>query len=293
MDRETVERGSVNVAGATLAYAKQGTGRPMLVVGSSIYYPRTFSRHLGQSCLLVCADLPHFVQLGSRFELGRISFDCYAESIEAIRRAAGLEQVVIAGHSHHGIVALEYARRYPGNVSHVVLIGSPPVDVARTIEAARQYWEAHASAKRKALLLARRRSLEQAGLASLPPEEAYIAQYVADAPLYWCDATYDAAWLWAGMTFRMSAIHAFRDLFRDYVLRRDPESLAAPMLVVMGRHDYAVPHALWAEILPTLEDASFRLLERSGHTPQLEQPEAFDRLLLDWLEDPRGAGRST
>lgn len=27
--------------------------------------------------------------------------------------------------------------------------------------------------------------------------------------------------------------------------------------------------------------------ERSGHTPQLEEPERFDQLLLDWLEVSR------
>jgi proline iminopeptidase len=293
MKRAAGEPGAVAVAGATLAYTTEGNGRPMLVVGSSIYYPRTFSRRLRQSCRLVCADLPHFVRLDPRFSLERISFEFYAECIEAVRLAAGLERVVIAGHSHHGNVALEYARRYPGQVSHVVLIGSPPVDVALTVAAARRYWEAHASATRKAQLQARRRSLGQDGLASLPPEQAYIAQYVADAPLYWHDPAYDAAWLWADMAFGMPGIHAFRDLFREYVLRRDPESLRAPVLVVMGRHDYAVPHTLWADALPALDDVTFRVLERSGHTPQLEEPEAFDRLLLDWLDDRRGAPQVT
>lgn len=132
-------RGSVEIAGATLKYAVEGNGIPLLVLGSSIYYPRTFSEQLRESCAIVCADLPHFVPLGPKFNLACIGFDFYCECIEAIRADARLGRVVVVGHSHHGNVALEYARRHPGNVSHVVLIGTPPVDIAKTIESAEQY----------------------------------------------------------------------------------------------------------------------------------------------------------
>lgn len=55
----------------------------------------------------------------------------------------------------------------------------------------------------------------------------------------------------------------------------------------MGVNDFAVPHTLWSPVLPHLENVNFRLLERSGHTPQLEEPEAFDRVLLGWLKEQR------
>jgi proline iminopeptidase len=289
MAGEVNESNSVNIPGATLAYTIEGAGVALLVVGSSIYYPRTFSQNLRQSCSLVCSDLPHFVRLSPEFKHESINFDSYAKCIEAIRAAAGLERVVVVGHSHHGNVALEYAKRYPQNVSHIVLIGSPPVDLAQTIEEAEQYWASHASEERKAILQKRRRSVDEDRLASLSPSEAYISHYVADAPLYWNDPAYDASWLWEGMTFGMEAIHAFRDLYQVYELNWGTESLNAPVLVVMGENDYAVPHTLWEGILPKLQNVTFRLLKHSGHTPQLEQPEEFDHLLLSWLQNESGA----
>lgn len=64
-DREGVNRrGSVTVAGTTLEYTVEGAGIPLMVLGSSIYYPRTFSHNLRESCTLVCVDLPHFAPLG-------------------------------------------------------------------------------------------------------------------------------------------------------------------------------------------------------------------------------------
>lgn len=105
-----------------------------------------------------------------------------------------------------------------------------------------------------------------------------------DAPLYWNDPDYDASWLWEGMSFSMDSVHAFRNLYRTYELNWDTKLRSLPVLVVMGINDFAVPHTLWSKFLPALDNVTFRLLEHSGHTPQLEQPEEFDHLLLSWLK---------
>lgn len=293
MTEAGVNRHTVEIAEMKLSFTVEGCGAPLFVVGSSIYYPRTFSRRLKESRTLVCADLPHFVQHQASFRPDAISFELYANCIERVRAATGFEQVAIVGHSHHGNVAVEYAKRYPHRVSHVAMIGSPPADIAHTIAGANAYWESEASDERKALLQDRRRSIDQDRMAALDPREAYIAQYVADAPLYWHDPSYDASWLWRDMEFGMEAVHAFRDLYRTYELTWDAESLKAPVMIVMGRDDYAVPYRLWDEFLPRLENITFHLLDRSGHTPQLEQPEAFDQILLSWLQGESEIPQST
>lgn len=273
----------MEIAGATLGYTVEGSGLPLLVLGSSIYYPRTFSKKLREACALVCADLPHFVPVGPEFNPASISFDFYSECIEAIRAQACLDRVAVVGHSHHGNIALEYAKRQPSHVSHIVLIGTPPVDVSKTIASAEQYWESHASAERKATLQGRRQSEVHKNHRLRSPSESYVRQYVTDAPLYWNDPDYDASALWEGMSFSMDVVHAFRDLYRSYELNWDAALRNIPVLVVMGVNDFAVPHTLWSAVLPGLENVDFRLFERSGHTPQLEEPYEFDRTLLSWL----------
>lgn len=281
-----MEAYSIEVSGFTLRYAIEGDGSPsLLVVGSSIYYPRTFSERIKRTCTLVCADLPHFVQPKSGFQTDSISFDLYARCVESIRLAAGLDKVVVVGHSHHGNIAVEYAKRHPQNVSHIVLIGTPPVNLADTVTGADHYWALHASKKRQALLAERRRDCNEQINSSFSPAESYVAQYVADAPLYWYDPEFDALWLWRGMTFDMSVIRAFRDLYQEYEMSWDLSSLNVPVLVVMGKYDFAVPHILWKGVLPKLKNVTMRVLDRSGHTPQLEQPNEFDDLLLHWLRN--------
>jgi len=276
---------SINFSGIDLFYSVEGSGIPLLIVGSATYYPRTFSQQLKQSFTLVYVDLPHFVPLGDDFSEALISFDSYASCIEAVRVNADLDEIVVVGHSHHGNIALEYAKRYPDHVSHVVMIGSPPVNIANTVKESENYWSEHATNERKTTLERRRTAVDEKNAALMSPMEAYVSHYVADAPLYWNNPHYDASWLWEGMQFNMNAVKAFRNLYQDYELSRDNIPTSIPLLVIMGEQDYAVPHTLWHAILPTLKNITFHVLKHSGHTPQLEQSEAFDKILIDWIID--------
>lgn len=35
-------------------------------------------------------------------------------------------RVAVLGHSILGVLAIEYGRRFPGSVSHVIVVGTPP-----------------------------------------------------------------------------------------------------------------------------------------------------------------------
>jgi proline iminopeptidase len=294
-------RGSIQAGASTLRYRVEGAGTPILVPGSSTYYPRTFSRHLRDVLALAFVDLRHFAEttLGDPGDPGAPvaraaagTLDTYLEDMDHLRDAVGFDRCVVLGHSHHGCLALEYAKRYPERVSHVVMVGAPPVGVRATMEAGEAYWGDHASDERKAALRRSQDALPPDVLATLSPEEAVVARYVADGPRYWHDPTYDASWLWRDVPMDMDALAAFKELFASYEVAWDPARLQAPVLVVMGRHDYVVPPPLWDVALTGLGDVTYRVLEGSGHTPQLEEPGAFDELLLEWLwERPTPAAR--
>jgi proline iminopeptidase len=196
-------RGSLQAGASTLRYAVEGAGTPVLVPGSATYYPRTFSRHLRHVLALAFVDLRHFAQTtpgapgtpGARAApAGALTLDTYLEDMERLRDAVGFDRCVVLGHSHHGCLALEYAKRHPERVSHVVMVGAPPVGVRSTIEAGQAYWADHASEERKAALRRNRDALAPDVLAKMSPAEAVVARYVADGPRYWHDPTYDASW---------------------------------------------------------------------------------------------------
>lgn len=289
MSEKITHSDTVNVEGARLQYVVEGSGIPVMVIGSAIYYPRAFSCRLSESCRMAFVDVRHFAENDTSFDVNKISLNTYIEDLERVRARLGIDRAVVCGHSHHGNLAIEYAKRYPERVSHVVLIGSPPCDVASTVRAAEDYWEQHADERRKAVLQSNLTALQSKAPERMAPQDAYVARYVAEAPRYWYDPLYDASHLWREVPINMEVVNVFRDMFANgYELHWDPEQMQSPVLAIMGRYDYAVPHTLWEHVRPTLRNFTCHLLERSGHTPQLEQPEDFDRLFLDWLRANSG-----
>jgi pimeloyl-ACP methyl ester carboxylesterase len=56
-----------------------------------------------------------------------------------------------------------------------------------------------------------------------------------------------------------------------------------PTLIVWGREDRAVPVECGEQYRQGLPNATLTVLERCGHLPPIEQPDAFARLVLDFL----------
>lgn len=56
-----------------------------------------------------------------------------------------------------------------------------------------------------------------------------------------------------------------------------------PTLVVWGREDRIVPVVCGEQYQRLLPNATLRVLDRCGHLPPIEQPDAFARLVLDFL----------
>lgn len=273
--------GLITVDDTELHFTVEGSGPPVLVVGSAIYYPRTFSQRIKTFCRLACCDLRHFAKSDRRAKQTQIGMDTYVNDIENIRTVVGFERFALVGHSHHGNIALEYAKRYPNKVSQLVLIGTPPCDVRSTIEEGQRYWETQASGARKEALRQTQSMLAGKDFTAMSPDEAFVAEYAADGPKYWYDADFDATALWQGVPVNMVVTRAFKGLFDNYTFDLAPVK-DLPVLVVIGKHDYVVPHTLWDKTA-SLPNVTYHLLEKSGHTPQLEEQATFDAIFLAWL----------
>ncbi|MCG7199928.1 alpha/beta fold hydrolase [Marinobacter pelagius] len=70
---------------------------------------------------------------------------------------------------------------------------------------------------------------------------------------------------------------------RDSVLARLPE-ISVPSLVVVGEEDQSLPPAASRQIHERLPNSTFAEIPGAGHLSTLEQPEAVNRAILDFLE---------
>ena len=275
--------GIVEVDGAALRYRIEGDGPSCLVIGSSVYYPRTFSPKLREHLELAFVDLRHFAASDPTFTPEMVSIDSYADDIERVRETLGLEDVIVMGHSIHSCIALEYARRYPDHLLGVVAIGAAPYESDDEYDAAFDpLWEG-ATEERKRLRAKLKAELTPELRASLSPRDVYVREYLARGPLFWFDPTYDAAWLWEGVDINMPMIERIGSVMEPYYPGRGTPQISVPVQILHGRYDYANPYTLWDRHRHELPHHTFALFDRSGHTPQLEEPNRFDETLLAWL----------
>lgn len=279
-----LKTGVIAVKGDKLQYVAEGTGVPCIVVGPSLINRRLFAKELREHLHLIFLDMRNSVPSDDSFDINQITLDTYASDIEQARTTLKLGTVVVTGHSIFGDLALEYARRYPQHVSHVVVIASPPVGMVELGKSSQAFWDNDASEERKQVL---KTNWEKAGgaetISTLPPGQAFIKTYVTNGPKYWYEPTYDATWIWAGMDPNAKMITHLFDLFENYDLAQGPGPIKTPVFLALGRYDYVVPYTAWAGQRGKLPNLSYNLFEKSGHAPQLEEPALFDQKLLKWL----------
>ncbi len=269
-----------------LHYRIQGTGTPAIVIGSSIYYPRTFSENLRNHLQLIFMDHRGFTPPGPSLDNSLFSLDVILDDIERLRQKLGLEKIIIMGHSGHGFMALEYAKKYPSHVSHVVLIGMGPNNSVKNQEASDQYFQDSVCPERKAILEENLRRLPQEIQAN--PNNRFITFCLRLGARSWYKYEFDASPLWTEVKVNMQIIdYLWGEVFRDIDITKGLETFENPIFLGLGQFDFLVaPFFTWDSIRKKFKNLTIRLFEKSSHTPQFEEPELFDRELLNWLSNP-------
>jgi proline iminopeptidase len=268
---------TVSVQGAELFYTTRGNGSVCLVLCSigTKPYELQMPSQLSDRLQLVFVDLR-----GSGRSTGLpsdLTFDVLASDLEAVRADLGVERVSVLGHSILGVLAIEYGRRCPASVSHVITVGTPPFgDMARVSARATSFFEEDASEERKQVL--------RENLTGLPTDASMGQIMFAQTPMRFFDARIDAVPLFAEANARPEVIaHLLGTLTAGWDVIASSSALRVPVFLAHGRHDYVVPCVLWEGIADRLPGATFRLFERSGHQPFFEEPEEFASVLLDWM----------
>lgn len=279
----TSESGYVTITGGKIHYSVEGSGLPCIITSSSVYHSRTFSKELRKHLKLVFMDSRIFAPTSSYLPIEQVTMDTMVDDIEHVRQVLGFEKVVVMGHSALAIIALEYARKYPEHVSHVVMIGMTPGWNKDIWDKSKRHWEADASEERKRILETNLSKLTEEALGKAFPSERVAMNYMANGPRYWYDPKYDCSWIWEGVEVNSEVWdHFFGKVMTDYVIH--PEDVYAPVFLALGRYDYVCPYILWDGVKERFPNLSYNLFEKSGHTPQLEEQGLFDKLLIDWIK---------
>jgi len=209
----------------------------------------------------------------------------YSNDVDELREHLGLERINLLGHSHGGVIAMDYAARFPDRVDRLILASTlarfaqEQVDAMKAAMAtkASEPWYDDARAALEA---------EQNGEFEADAELGELA--IREFPLYF--ATYGDAEHAYLESLRDDVPNADtlryfnQEVFETYDLRPQLEQITAPTLVVTGELDFITGPVCANEIEQSLRDVRKVLIPGSGHFVFVEAPEAFRRAVLDFLE---------
>jgi proline iminopeptidase len=198
-----------------------------------------------------------------------MTFDNLTADADGLRQALGFERWAVLGHSFGGMVALEYAHRYPHRLSHLVLL-----------DTCGDTWWVQQNAPE---LLARRGYGAEAVAAArdffngrLAPERVRgVALKFFKAYYYRFSYLALLREMLSGPRVKMrpeAQIFGFGQLLPGWSMMDRLDEIETPTLVMAGRHDFQFPPEHQAILADRLPDARLKIVERAGHNAQSEQP---------------------
>lgn len=283
------QEGTITVDGIDLRYKIEGSGIPILILNGSLF-PPIYSYKLREHCQLIFVDTRCFIPVEAPSNLSSWTIETYVDDIETIRKALKLKKVGVLGHSAFGFLPLEYAIKYPDNISHAIVIGTPPfLNNKKYAEEAEKYWEKQASDERKSAFQKSRKEFEEKNMsgAERTPTQKWIDNYISLTPKFWYDWNYDANWIFENTKgINMDVVN---DYYGKIMMEYDPSSrysnIKCPVFIVNGKYDFWAVPILWESVENKIPNLLSIIFEKSSHWPMFEEQELFDEKIINWLKD--------
>ena len=240
------------------------TGNPPVVLfvhgycQSSAYWAPTVERIAQRGGHGIAVDLPGFA--GSSGLPGPYTMEAFADALVGLLDARKMDRAIVAGGSMGGVVAQQFALRHPERLERLLLVATgayaadPKGAIAKVESLSESPWDE-----------ATVRPIVQ-GFFHTPPSATRLSELLEIA----------------GKASKQAAIEAARSNAGTNTLARLSQ-IKVPTLIIQGRHDRSRTVAHGKEMQTAITGARLEVLENSGHTPHLEEPEAFHVLALPFL----------
>jgi proline iminopeptidase len=129
-DAPTPREGYAPVAGASLYYCDIGQGTPIIVLHGGPSFDHSYllpdMGRLANAFRLIYYDQRGRGKSAEGVQPAEVNIQSEMNDLEALRVYFQLESVALLGHSWGGLLAMEYALRYPERVSHLILLNTAP-----------------------------------------------------------------------------------------------------------------------------------------------------------------------
>jgi 3-oxoadipate enol-lactonase len=195
---------------------------------------------------------------------GDYSLDDHVSDLAGLLRYLDIERLALAGVSVGGLIAQDFALRYPDRLAALVLC-----DTAAKVGDVAMWDERIATAR-------------QLGLAALA--EPVMARWFTER--FRRERPAEVAG-WRNMLARMpvDGYAGTCAALRDADLRGAIAAITVPTLVVVGEQDLATPVELVRGMAQAIAGSQFVTIPDCGHIPSIEQPQALTALMTRFLNE--------
>ena len=252
----------VEAAGLRIQLRRGGQGAPLLVLHGELGVPgwlRAYAQ-LAQHYTVYVPSLPGFGQSARPDWIVSVR-DLAAWVTWFVRDLKLPQPLPVIGSSLGGWVAAEIATVNPGLFTKMVLVGAAGLKPDEG-----HVWDYFMHSNKDALAQAFH---DPAG----SPE---YARYYGEG---WTrEDELQAEW-----NREMAARLLWKPYMRSHTLPALLRGVVAPTLVIWGREDRIIPLNVCQRYVRAIPGAMATVLDRCGHLPEMEQPEAFVQAVLDFL----------
>jgi len=257
--------------GVRIYYEEHGSGRPLLLAygigGNAGMWQPNVAALAARRRLILWEPRAH-ARSDAPADPTRVTFGHWVLDLHDLLDHLALDRAVVGGLSLGGGIATRFALKHPDRVRALVVVDSSsaaglPLSVDNVVMRARSIQVVLEGGMDAMAEFAIASNPNVSGRLKLDPRarEEVFAMYRMLKPVGYANA--------------LRAL-----LQMDYVTERLPE-IAAPTLLVCGDEDPSLgPMRVMAE---KIKHAEFELLSPAGHFANRDQPEAFNRALLDFL----------
>jgi pimeloyl-ACP methyl ester carboxylesterase len=267
---------TIDVDGSRFTYMEQGTGVPLMLLHGVGSGARSWVRQLdtlSARCRVIAWDGPGYGG-STALPMDAPGPDDYSDALLKLVDALRVDRMHLVGHSLGAIQAARFARRHPERLLGLTL-ASMSAGHARLPEA-----------ERTRLREARLSDLAALGVAGMANKRG---------PRLLSDQATDEQRQAVIDTMSRLRPEGFTQAVKLLTVSDTRADLAAlptsmPVQVVYGEHDVVTVPASILEVVSVRPEAPVQVIAGAGHACYIEQPAAFDAILLAFIEGKLGAG---
>lgn len=263
-----IQHTNKNISNFMMAYDDMGKGAPIIFLHGFPFNKSMWQPHydsLKQHFRIIAPDLRSFGY--SKDDTSELSMDLFADDVIALMDELNLDQVAVCGLSMGGYIALNAIQRYPERFNALILCDT----------------QCNADTEEgKAKRLKSIDDIKSNGITDFT--EGFLKN------VFHPETMSSKPEIVAGLKNMMlsNSEHAFTHGMKALAERKETcsmlDQIQVPALVICGSDDTLTPVSKAQYLHEQIKGSQIRIIQKAGHISNMEQPEEFNKIILDFLK---------